>query len=406
MTGDGRHATAGLPPRRFAAVGLVATVVDVGVAVALAEAGLTRALADVISLGLAAVVSLQLHDRYTLRGDRLDRWIRRPKVFVAVALVAGLLDLVVFVALDTWTPLAAKLVAVACAAMVRAVAHRTLLFRAVHQVQGVPAHRARPAGDARLSVVVPAYHEVDGIGATLRRLRTELADLDAAGDLEIVVVDDGSGDGTAAAARAGGASRVVEHDHNRGKGAAVRTGIAAATGRTIAFTDADLAYPPQQLRVVLAEIERGFDVVIGDRRHAESDTVTATSRLRSFGSSVVNAATHVLLLGNYRDTQCGCKAFRSDVARVVAGPGVVDGFAFDIEILHLVERYGLSLSEVPVEVTNSSTSTVRAVRDGLAVGRDILRIRRRSRRGGYPALPDDALPPAGRPSPPAGYAEK
>ena len=366
---------------------------------------MARVGADIVALALAAFVSWRLHGHYTLRADRLDRWIRRPKVFVVVAVAAGVIDLVVFVALDSWVALAAKLAAVACAAVVRAVAHRAVLFRAVHRVQGVPAHRPPAPGGVRLSVVVPAYREQGRIAATVDRLRSELDELTATNDLEIVVVDDGSGDGTAAAARAAGADTVVEHERNRGKGAAVRTGIAAATGRTVAFTDADLAYPPQQLRPLLAEIEAGFDVVIGDRRHGDSDTVTATSRLRALGSAVVNAATHVLLLGNYRDTQCGCKAFRSDVARVVAAPGVVDGFAFDIEILHLVERYGLSLCEVPVEVTNSSTSTVRAVRDGLAVGRDILRIRRRSRRGGYPVLPADALPPAGRPRPPAGHSD-
>jgi len=142
-------------------------------------------------------------------------------------------------------------------------------------------------------------------------------------------------------------------------------------------------------------VESGWDAVIGDRYHPDTITVTETSRLRSVGSRAVNMATNILLLGNYRDTQCGCKAFRSDVGRIVTSAGIIDGFAFDIEVLHLVERYGMSLCEVPVEVVNSETSTVSALRDGIRVAADIIRIKHRSRRGGYPSLEPGALPPSG-----------
>ena len=380
---------------RFALVGVLATAVDVGLAVGLTEMGAGRLLADAIALVAAAYVSLKLHGRVTLRGDRLDRWIRRPKVFAAVALVAGTVDLVVFVGLSGLDPLGAKLVAVAAAASVRALTHRAVLFRAVSRVQSSPAARSTAPGGPRLSVVVPAYREAPRIGDTVRTLRADLADLDSVGDLEIVVVDDGSADGTDIAARDAGADRVVVQPENRGKGAAVRVGVAAAGGRTIAFTDADLAYPPRQLRPMLERVEAGWDVVIGDRRHGDTNTVRPTSGLRTLGSRAVNIASHLMLLGNYRDTQCGCKAFRSDAARAVMGAGTIDGFAFDIEVLHLVERYGLSLCEIPVEVANSDTSTVRAVRDGIGVGIDILRIRRRARRGVYPVLAADALPAPG-----------
>jgi len=106
----------------------------------------------------------------------------------------------------------------------------------------------------------------------------------------------------------------------------------------------------------------------------------------------------LMLLGNYRDTQCGCKAFRADAGRIVMGAGTIDGFAFDIEVLHLVERYGLSMIELPVEVVNSDTSTVRALRDGAGVLLDILRIRRLSQQARYPQRAANALPiEAGRP---------
>ena len=377
---------------RFALVGLAATAVDYGLAVGLTTAGVNRSLADVLALAVAAVLSLVLHSKVTLRGDQLDRWIRQPPVFFAVAVVAGSVDLVLFVSFGSWSPAVAKLVALGAAAVVRGLAHRLVLFRAVRREQDQPAGRPAPPGEVRLSVVVPAYHEEVRIGASIDRIRRELAALHRAAQLEIVVVDDGSTDDTARAARRAGADQVVVLPENRGKGAAVRAGVMASRGRTIAFTDADLAYAPRQILPMLDAIEAGWDVVIGNRHDNESATLVGTSSLRSLGSRAVNMATNLLLLGNYRDTQCGCKAFRADVGRLVLGAGRIEGFAFDIEILHLVERYGLSLKEVPVEVINSKTSTVRAVRDGIAVGLDILRIRRVAARGGYPSLSPDHLP--------------
>ncbi len=375
-------------------VGLIATVVDVGIAVGLESAGLARLPADVIALVLAAVVALRLHGEVTLRGDNLDRWIRQPPVFFTAAFLAGIVDVVVFLSLGSVGVLSAKSLAVAAAAVIRAGLHRSVLFRAVRREQGSPIARPLPPGRARLSVIIPAFQEESRIADTIRATRLQLATYDEAGELEIVVVDDGSSDDTAAAAAAAGADLVVAQPRNRGKGAAVRAGVEASTGRVVAFTDADLAYAPAQLVAFVEAIESGYDVVIGNRHHADTKTLTGTSALRSFGSRVVNMATNLMLLGNYRDTQCGCKAFRSDAARLVLGAGTIDGFAFDIEVLHLVERYGFTMLELPVEVVNSDTSTVRAVRDGVAVLLDILRIRRAAHRGRYPTLGVDALPSA------------
>src|SRR5690606_4042472 len=178
---------------------------------------------------------------------------------------------------------------------------------------------------------------------------------------------------------------------NRGKGAAVRTGALAARGRAVVFTDADLAYGPEQVRRVLAGIEDGWDVVIGDRRHPETRTLVAPSRLRAWGSRAINWLGYAVLLGSFRDTQSGLKGFRSDVARFLFTRTRVDGFAFDIEVLHLVERHQLSLVEVPVEVTNSPRSTVSAARDALRLAVDLFRIRHWSASGAYEAAGD--LPP-------------
>ncbi len=253
----------------------------------------------------------------------------------------------------------------------------------VESAQG-SAGEADPTDELRLSVVVPAYCEARRIGSTISEIRSELDSLDAAGDLEIVVVDDGSPDDTARQATEAGADLVIELPANQGKGAAVRAGVLASRGRTVAFTDADLAYSPDQLLGLLAAVEAGCEVVIGNRDAELSVADRSVSGLRRMGSRAVNLFARAVLAGRYRDTQCGCKAFRADVAKTLMAAGRIDGFAFDIELLHLAERCGFAVAEVPVRVVNSDSSTVRALTDGFRVVRDIAMISRLSRLGQYP----------------------
>jgi glycosyltransferase involved in cell wall biosynthesis len=258
--------------------------------------------------------------------------------------------------------------------------------------------RGEPPGAARLTVVVPAYMEEGRIGATVERLQASLDRLAAYGGLEVVVVDDGSTDATAAEAAAAGAV-VVRHDVNQGKGAAVRSGVLEARGRTIVFTDADLAYAPEQFPGLVALVEAGWDVVVGSRSHTDTTTLVRARRLREIGGRGINLLTRAVLLGQHRDTQCGLKAFRSDVARLIFAHSRVDGFAFDVEVFHLVERYHLSLTEVPVTVENSGRSSVHVVRDALRLVRDLFRVRQWSVEGRYDLTADDLLD-AGRAGPP------
>jgi putative flippase GtrA len=381
--------------RRFASIGAVATVVDVGLLLLLARGlGWPVLAADAVSITAAACVSFVANRAITFADDPSVRWVRAPGTFVATAVLAGIVDLA---ALSITTQLIqpdaplelllAKLPALALAALFRVRVYRTVLFEEVRADVASRLPRAPAPGRARLSVVVPAYREPDQLATTVTRLRRELAAAVPGELLEIVVVDDGSGDATAATAREAGADQVLVHETNKGKGAAVRTGALAATGRTIAFTDADLAYPPSQLVRLLEEVEDGWDVVVGSRRHTDTTTLVKARRLREVGGRLINRFTHAVLLGQYRDTQCGLKAFRSDIARLLFTKARVDGFAFDVELFHLVERYHLSLTEVPVEVANSSRSTVHVVRDGLRLMRDLLRILRDGRRGRYDLTP-------------------
>lgn len=250
-------------------------------------------------------------------------------------------------------------------------------------------HERPPApGKRRLTVVLPAFGDERRIGASVRRVREEL--FPEVGDgLEIVVVDDGSRDATASVARDNGADQVIVLSANRGKGAAVRAGVAAADGATIAFTDADLAYAPVQIVHLLRAVEDGWDIVVGSRHHHDSTTLRAAPRLREVGGRVINACTRTVLDGDHLDTQCGLKAFRSDIARVLFAHSHIDGFAFDVELYLLAERLGLSLTEVPVEIVNSDQSTVHVVGDAARMLLDLTRIARRVRTGAYDVAPGE-----------------
>lgn len=246
-----------------------------------------------------------------------------------------------------------------------------------------------------MSVVVPAYNEGHQIALTVERLRREVGARIA--DVEIVVVDDGSDDGTAAEARRAGADLVVEMEVNGGKGAAIRRGVAAANGRTIAFTDADLAYSPDQVVTIAERVEQGWDVVLGNRRVEGSVAEVPATLLRRVGGLAVNRCVRLVARG-HSDTQCGLKAFRSDVAKVLFADGRIDGFGFDAEVVALAERHGLAIDTVPVRVVNSRGSSVRVVRDGIGLLADVVRIAWWLRRDVYARPGEAGLPPAAAPA--------
>ncbi len=368
--------------RWFVAVAIAATAIDLFTYLGLVEVGFRWWAADVAALVLASVTGIWAHRRLTLRNDPNLRWIHRPAAFLSSTSIAGSVDLLVLWAAADRGALA-KIVAITAAAMVRAVSNRWFLFRIVRAEQEVPAQRPAPPDPLRLSVIVPAYREVDRIAETVGTIHDHLAQLLEPDDFEIIVVDDGSGDGTAAAADATGLARGILLPANLGKGGAVRAGMLAAVGRSRVFLDADLAYGPDEIIRVMMELERGWDVVVGSRRESRLVTHTSAGLLRDIGGRLVNLATHLLLLGQYRDTQAGIKGFRSDVAALVFTKTKLNGFSFDIEIFHLVERWRLTLTEVPMTVAETEQSTVRIFSDTAQLFLDLARIRRWSARGEY-----------------------
>ena len=381
--------------RRFATIGALVTLIDLGIVVALCAAtSWHRGVVDVVAILVAAVASYWLHRAITYAAEPARRWYRDWHHYSVAASIAGIVDLGVFLALSDETSGlvaigVAKVVAVAAAFVVRLFSYRQTMFLTIRADQGRHRDRVPAPGDLRLSLVIPAYSEAEAITGTVQRVEAALGHLRNEGGFELIVVDDGSADRTSELARAAGADVVVTLERNSGKGAAVRAGMLAARGRSVAFTDADLSYSPEQVLRLMEALEDGWDVVVGSRKHTSTKTLVETGRLREIGSRVVNVLTMFVLLGQYRDTQCGLKAFRSDVAKLIFRRTHIDGFAFDIEVFHLCERFRLTLTEVPVEVVNSTRSTVHVVRDTTRLLRDVFRIRSIAHTGGYELTDDD-----------------
>lgn len=376
--------------RRFASVGAAVTLLDLGLVLWLTRAtDWSLALIDALAIVVATFVSYWLHRAISYAAEPARRWYRDLRHYVMAAFLALTADVAVFTILVQGSDHSVKSVVIpkffglAAGFLVRLTSYRQTMFRSIRADQGRPRGRRVAPGDVRLTLVVPAYFEEDGIADTVRAVESALGHLRDDGGFELIIVDDGSTDATAERAREAGADRVIALEQNQGKGGAVRAGVLAATGRTIAFTDADLSYSPDQVLRLLAEVEGGWDVVVGSRKHTETRTLVTARRLREVGGRIVNAFTAFVLLGQYRDTQCGLKAFRSDVGKVIFAHSRIDGFAFDVEVFHLVERYRLTLAEVPVELTNSTRSTVHVVRDTSRLVRDLFRIRSVAHTGGY-----------------------
>ena len=226
-----------------------------------------------------------------------------------------------------------------------------------------------------VTIVLPAYNAAGIVGGSVARLRDELHS-DSPDLLEIIVVDDGSNDGIAEEAREAGADSVIEFERNKGKGAAVRAGVLAASGEIVVFTDVDLSYGPEVIQEAVTAVREGAAVCVGQRK---VDTGTA---IRKAGSRLIKWCTRRLLSEDY-DTQCGIKAFEGKLAKQIFSVVGMNRFAFDIEIFFVIKSWGVRFETLDVVAEQREASTVRAMRDGFATLRDSMRIARRARRGAY-----------------------
>jgi len=228
-----------------------------------------------------------------------------------------------------------------------------------------------------LSVVVPAYDEATRVGPGLRRAGDYLR---ARGiGFELLVVDDGSRDATAEVAAAAGA-RVLRHERNRGKGAAVRTGVLACAGERVLVSDADFSTPIEELEKLEPRL-RDADLVLGSRALADSVITERQPVYRELMGKTFNLLIRCLGVRGFRDTQCGFKLARGEAARALCSELTVAGFAYDVELIWLALARGRRVVEVGVVWANSPDSRVDPVRSSLGMIRDVLLMRWRHRGG-------------------------
>ncbi len=232
-----------------------------------------------------------------------------------------------------------------------------------------------------LSTVIPAFNEARRIGRTLAALRDafERRALRA----ELIVVDDGSTDDTARIAAAvplaAFTPRVVRMPENRGKGAALRTGVALTRGRRVLLCDADLSTPIEELRALAARLDQGAAIAIGSRDLPSSQLDPPQPWPRRGAAWVFRLLRRGLPLACIRDTQCGFKLFDGDLARALFAQSQLDGWLIDCEILALAVQRGLRIDEVGVRWCNDPDSRVHIGRDAPRVLSDLRRLRRRFR---------------------------
>jgi dolichyl-phosphate beta-glucosyltransferase len=236
-----------------------------------------------------------------------------------------------------------------------------------------------------LSVVVPVYNESHRLPATLERVAAYLGRRDQT--FEVLVVDDGSTDGTTEAARAairrlGIHGQVLRHEPNRGKGASVRRGMLAARGQQVLFTDADLSTPIEEIERLEAALGAGAQVAIGSRAIDRSTVEKRQSRLRDGLGRVFNLVVRAAVLPGIRDSQCGFKLFTGGVVEPIFSRQRIDGFGFDVEALAIARLLGYSIAEVPVRWINDPDSRV-GLLQGARAFLDPLRVRVRLSRGAY-----------------------
>ncbi|MDQ6709196.1 MAG: glycosyltransferase family 2 protein [Candidatus Dormibacteraeota bacterium] len=233
-----------------------------------------------------------------------------------------------------------------------------------------------------VSIIIPAFDEARRLPASLDRIErfTTAQRL----RVEVIVVDDGSRDATAEVVREHAARwpqlQLVRADHNGGKGAAVRLGMAAAKGRYRVFSDADLSVPIDDLEKLLGPLREGAGVAIASRALKDSEIELHQPWYRETMGKIFNRLVRLLVLGGVRDTQCGFKAFTAEVAEQVFPPLQTQGFGFDVEILYRAQRAGYRIVEVPTRWINSPQSRVHPIRHSLAMFFELLAIPSRVRR--------------------------
>ena len=238
-----------------------------------------------------------------------------------------------------------------------------------------------------LSIVIPAFNEELRLPATLERIGAYLKTCGR--EAEVLVVDDGSRDRTAAVAESFRGKihtlRVVPNGINRGKGYSVRHGVQEARGQIVLFTDADLSAPIEEAgKLIEALSAQNCDVAIGSRAVDRSLITVHESPFREFAGIIFNKIVRLILWLPFVDTQCGFKAFRRERCAIIFEQQTIERFGFDPELLYLARHHGLRAVEIPVRWGHSPATKISMLRDSLQMFLDVFKIRWNSLLGRYP----------------------
>ena len=227
-----------------------------------------------------------------------------------------------------------------------------------------------------LSIVIPAFNEEQRLPETLQRITNWLGSK-SWDQVEILVVDDGSHDGTARLAESYGRGvRLLKNPGNRGKGYAVRHGMLEASGAWVLYTDADLSAPIEEFdRLSVAATGGNAQVAIGSRAIDRSLVQVHQAAFREYSGRFFNLVMRFATGLPFRDTQCGFKLFRRDAAQAIFSRQKLDGFSFDVEDLYIAKKLAIPVVEVPVRWSNVEGTKV-SLASGLRSFQDLVRIRR------------------------------
>jgi dolichyl-phosphate beta-glucosyltransferase len=237
-----------------------------------------------------------------------------------------------------------------------------------------------------LSLVIPAFNEENRLPRTLERVGKYF--LQQSYTYEVIVVDDGSADRTSTVVKNFQKDQpqlqLIRLPKNRGKGFCVRKGILESKGRFVIFTDADLATPIKEVEKILPHLDRGFDVVIGSRRHADSKIVKPQNWRRRQIGRAYNQVNRWLGIRDVEDVPCGFKGFRREAAEIIFNATKLDGYVFDAEVLYLTQNiYNFRWRQVPIEWENYPSSKINLLRDPIVMSLDLFKIKLYDLRGLY-----------------------
>ena len=236
-----------------------------------------------------------------------------------------------------------------------------------------------------LSVIIPAYNEESNIASTLSEVSGFLKKKGFT--YEILVVDDGSSDGTVSKAMEIVENlpemNVIESKPNRGKGYVVREGMGVARGRYLMFMDADNATSIRELDKFLPYLEEGYDAVIGSRRLKDSEIVVPESALRIFMGNVYIILSRILIGGRVTDFNCGFKAYKKEAAVKIFSKQKMNDWSFDTELIFLLKKFNMKIKEVPVKWEHKADSKVEPLKAGIESFLSLVKIRWTDIRGEY-----------------------